>query len=410
MADLWVVVGFLSFFGTITGLLAVTFLAFTRMDKDVRRARMFIMEKRIQRFLGAFTFAFIALTVLICASTIAFGLPAAIGTGLLVVWLGGMGYGTYELFLIVRPPKGTLLRLVKKSNTGRSVLLERPRSWTGPGGTEMQRSESRRKAALSNFSDEGIEGQLGKILSEFRRKTNGIRGSVIADGNGLTVASDIQSGVSPAGLSAMSTLIAQSGARVFENIQMSGPSFLIMDGDQANVAVVQFAAGDVRLLLLLDPRAQLGVLKLEMKRTAAKIAEALCIAFGTSTGISELFIITKAGILIRHYSDTLRTDLDRDILSGMLAAVQEFVKQTLSTKAGNLDELRYGTYTVHFVRGLHTIAAAVAKDIDAEHVKYAVSDALQDFEDRYAGILPTWNGDVTEFAGVDECFEKVLKT
>jgi len=251
----------------------------------------------------------------------------------------------------------------------------------------MQRSESRRKAALSNFSDEGIEGQLGKILGEFRRKTNGIRGSVIADGNGLTVASDIQSGVSPAVLSAMSTLIAQSGARVFENIEMAGPSFIIMDGDQANVAVVQFAAGDVSLLTLVDRSANLGVLKIEMKRTAARI-----------------------GILIRHYSDTLRTDLDRDILSGMLVAVQEFVKQTLSTKAGNLDELRYGTYTVHFVRGLHTIAAAVAKDMDAEHVKYAVSDALQDFEDRYAGILPTWSGDVAEFAGIDECFEKVLKS
>ena len=125
MAELWAVVGFLAFFGIITGLLTVTFLAFTRMDKDVRRARMFIMEKRIQRFLGAFTVAFIALTVLICASMIAVGVPAAIGTGLLVVWLGGMGYGTYELFLIVRPPKGTLLRLVKTSNTGRSVLLEK---------------------------------------------------------------------------------------------------------------------------------------------------------------------------------------------------------------------------------------------------------------------------------------------
>ena len=164
------------------------------------------------------------------------------------------------------------------------------------------------------------------------------------------------------------------------------------------------------LLTLVDRSANLGVLKIEMKRTAARIAEALGIAFGNSSGISELFIITKAGILIRHYSDTLRTDVDRDILSGMLVAVQEFVKQTLSSKAGNLDELRYGTYTVHFVRGLHTIAAAVAKDLDAEHVKYAVSDALQDFEDRYAGILPTWSGDVSEFAGIDECFEKVLKS
>src|SRR5438445_4434369 len=167
----------------------------------------------------------------------------------------------------------------------------------------------------------------------------------------------------------MSTLIAQSGARVFENIEMAGPSFIIMDGDQANVAVVQFAAGHVSLLTLVDRSANIGVLKLEMKRTASKIAEALGIAFGTSTGISELFIITKSGILIRHYSDTLRTDLDRDILSGMLVAVQEFVKQTLSTKAGNLGELRYATYTAHSVRGLHTIAAAAAQARDAEHVK-----------------------------------------
>jgi phosphotransferase system glucose/maltose/N-acetylglucosamine-specific IIC component len=129
MADLWVTVGFLAFFGIITGLLAVTFLAFTRMDKDVRRARMFIMEKRIQRFLGAFTAAFIALTILICLPFVTSALggivPSALSLGLIVLWLGGMGYGTYELFLIVRPPKGTLLRLIKKSNTGRSVLLEK---------------------------------------------------------------------------------------------------------------------------------------------------------------------------------------------------------------------------------------------------------------------------------------------
>src|SRR5256885_17265247 len=112
MADPLVTFGFIGFFAALSGLLGLTFVAFTRMDKDVRRARMFIMEKRIQRFLGAFTVGFIALTVLICASTIAIGLPAALGTSLLVVWLGGMGYGTYELFLIVRPPRGTLFRLV----------------------------------------------------------------------------------------------------------------------------------------------------------------------------------------------------------------------------------------------------------------------------------------------------------
>ena len=274
----------------------------------------------------------------------------------------------------------------------------------------MQRSESRRKAELSTFSDEGIEGQLEKILLSFRQKIHGILGSVIADSNGLTVASDVKGGVSSSVLSAMSTLIAQSGARVFENIQMHGPTFIIMDGDQANVAVVQFAEGDVSLLTLVDRSANLGVLKIEMKRTASKVAEALGIAFGTTAGISELFIMAKSGVLIRHYSDSLRTDIDRDVLSGMLVAVQEFVQQTLASKTGTLDELRYGTYTIHFVRGTHTVAAAVAKDLDAEHVRYLVSDALQDFEDRYAAILPSWGGDIAEFRGMDECFEKVLKS
>jgi uncharacterized protein len=274
----------------------------------------------------------------------------------------------------------------------------------------MQRNDSRRKAEISTFSDEGIEGQLEKILLNFRQKIRGILGSVIADSNGLTVASDVKSGVSSPVLSAMSTLIAQSGARVFENIQMTGPSFIIMDGDQANVAVVQLGAGDVSLLTLVDRSANLGVLKIEMKRTASKVAEALGIAFGTTSGISELFIMAKSGILIRHYSDSLRTDLDRDALSGMLVAVQQFVQETLASKSGSLDELRYGTYTIHFVRGTHTVAAAIAKELDAEHVRYLVSDALQDFEDRYGAILANWNGDVAAFRGMDESFEKVLKS
>src|SRR3989441_4163791 len=165
----------------------------------------------------------------------------------------------------------------------------------------MQRSDSRRKAELSTFSDEGIEGQLEKILLNFRQKIRGILGSVIADSNGLTVANDVKSGVSSSVLAAMSTLIAQSGARVFENIQMTGPSFIIMDGDQANVAVVQFAAGDGRLLTIVDREAHLGVLKLQIKCTAWSDAGGFGVAFANAFGTSEPCIFTKSGSLLRHY-------------------------------------------------------------------------------------------------------------
>jgi hypothetical protein len=93
----------------------------------------------------------------------------------------------------------------------------------------------------------------------------------------------------------------------------------------------------------------------------------------------------------------------------MLVAVQDFVKQTLASKGGQLSQLRYGAHSIFFFRGNYTVAAAVAKQADAESLQYHILDALQDFEDRYAGTLESWNGDVSAFPGLDDCFEKVIK-
>ncbi|TLZ99502.1 MAG: hypothetical protein E6J94_05585 [Methanobacteriota archaeon] len=275
----------------------------------------------------------------------------------------------------------------------------------------MPRAELRPEALdLGTKSLEGIEAQLDEVLQQLRRKVRGVRGSVVADSNGLTIASDIREGVSPATLAAMSTLIAQSAGSVFENIEMPGPDLIMMEGPESNVVVIHIALADVTLLTLMDRSTNLGVLKIEVGRAARGISSAL--GFTSSkdrTSLSELFIMTKGGLLIRHYSDSLRTDLDRDALSGMLVAVQEFVKQTLASKPGALNQLRYGAHSIFFFRGTYTIAAAVAKESDAEALQYHILDALQDFEDRYAATLESWNGDVAAFPGLDGCFEKVIK-
>ena len=138
------------------------------------------------------------------------------------------------------------------------------------------------------------------------------------------------------------------------------------------------------------------------------IAEALGLGSVDRARISELFIVSNGGLLIRHYSDTLRTDHDRDILAGMLSAVQAFVKQTLATKTGVLEEMRYGSRSICFVRGTYTIGAMVVEEGDPEGARYVVFDALRDFEERFEPSLRQWNGDVTEFPGIDECFTKLV--
>jgi hypothetical protein len=95
------------------GLLLLTYLAFTRMNKDVRRARLFIMADRVRRFLGAFTVGFL----LIAGASIltVAGLPTAAFIFLVVIFLflGAIVYGSLELFLIVRPRPSPLRSLSK---------------------------------------------------------------------------------------------------------------------------------------------------------------------------------------------------------------------------------------------------------------------------------------------------------
>ncbi len=258
--------------------------------------------------------------------------------------------------------------------------------------------------------ESGLEGQFELILADLRQRARGVRGSVIADGNGLAVAGDIRTGLSSGVLSAMSTLIAQSAASVFENLGMPDADFILMEGPTANVTVLTLSGGQLSLLALVDKETNLGVLKLEMKRAAHRIAEALGLAFGKRAELTELFVLHKSGLLLRHYSDTLRTDIDRDILGGMLVGVQDFVKQTLSAKEGTLDQMRYGEYTILFVRGSEVIAAAVTRDGDTESLQYQLMDALQEFEEKYRPTLKEWTGDAAAFPGIDACFEKLLRT
>lgn len=274
----------------------------------------------------------------------------------------------------------------------------------------MPRGEVEEVRDMAPVGDEpSLEIQLEQSLLQLRRRARGVRGSVIADTNGLAVAADIRGGMSSSVLSAMSTLIAQSAGGVFENLSMPNPDFILMEGPNANVAVIPMSGGELSLLALADKATNLGVLKIEMKRAARGIAEALGLAFGGRAEICELFVLHTSGLLLRHYSDSLRTDIDRDILGGMLVGVQDFVKQTLASKQGHLDQMKYGEYTIFFVRGTDVIAAAVVREGDAEGVQYQVMDALQEFEERYRTTLQTWTGDANAFPGIDACFEKVLR-
>jgi hypothetical protein len=105
---------------TVAVLLALTFIAFARMERDVRRARMFIMADRIKRFLGAFTVGFLVLAIVFASAFLPVTLPSSVSGGAFFFVLGTIAYGSAELFFIVRPKRAPGLRkALVKSMIGR---------------------------------------------------------------------------------------------------------------------------------------------------------------------------------------------------------------------------------------------------------------------------------------------------
>jgi len=114
--------------GGVAVILSLTYVSFVRMEKNVRRARMFIMADRIQRFLGAFTVGFVVLALTFALSTFGSILPPAVFAGAFFFFLATIAYGILELFFIVRPrrkvhsPDGTSWR----PSFGRKAAASKP--------------------------------------------------------------------------------------------------------------------------------------------------------------------------------------------------------------------------------------------------------------------------------------------
>jgi hypothetical protein len=112
------------------------------------------------------------------------------------------------------------------------------------------------------------------------------------------------------------------------------------------------------------------------------------------TVIDEVFLIYHDGRLIKHFTRRLRPDIDQRILSSMLVAVQDFVKDSFKGVTGGLDELKYGDLKILIGRGKWLIIAAVVAGEDVEKFRPQVGKALAEMEWRYAPLLKDWDGEI----------------
>ncbi len=116
--------------------------------------------------------------------------------------------------------------------------------------------------------------------------------------------------------------------------------------------------------------------------------------------IEEVFLVYRDGILISHLSRTMVEEKDRDVLSGMLTAVQDFVKDAFKYgEHRELHQMEFGDYSILIERGKHVYLAVVYRGRDSAMIRKKVRSVLDSVEDAYGKVLQTWDGSMEAVVG-----------
>jgi hypothetical protein len=127
--------------------------------------------------------------------------------------------------------------------------------------------------------------------------------------------------------------------------------------------------------------------------------------------IDDVFLLyRKDGVLIKHDTRRLRPDIDTDILSGMLTAVQQFVKDSFRGDEGEeLNEMTVGQMHILIGRGKWLILAATITGGDVESMTSQIQKCIGDMEDHNWDRLEEWDGDMDLAKALGPYLKKLIR-
>ncbi|UCG70226.1 MAG: PKD domain-containing protein [Thermoplasmata archaeon] len=134
--------------------------------------------------------------------------------------------------------------------------------------------------------------------------------------------------------------------------------------------------------------------------------------------IEEVFLVDNAGVLLVHISRGESKAIDAKLVSGMLTAVQEFVKDSfmgnneqgdMKIDEGALGKLEYGDFQIVIERGSYAFLSAVISGYDNKRLRKRMRDVVEEFESKYSSVLADWDGDMDKFAGTEKIVGRLIK-
>lgn len=141
-------------------------------------------------------------------------------------------------------------------------------------------------------------------------------------------------------------------------------------------------------------------------RATGKSFEQVVLLHSLVYRVEQVFLIhLSTGLLLLHVSDDSVKEeggvRDADLVSGMLTAIQDFVRDSFQTRDGEvLETVQVGELTVWIERGPHAVVASVVRGKAPHLVREQLRAALERCHKDYPEPLRHFEGDAAVFEGM----------
>ncbi len=128
--------------------------------------------------------------------------------------------------------------------------------------------------------------------------------------------------------------------------------------------------------------------------------------------VEHVFLIHRVdGILLRHVASVAGGEGEADIVSGMLTALQDFVRDSFGgDPSDELEDLRVGDRNVFVEHGGEAIVAAVIRGHPPESLRTTLQETVESFHHKYHDRIAAFDGDAEVFQPFEPKLRECLQS
>ena len=140
--------------------------------------------------------------------------------------------------------------------------------------------------------------------------------------------------------------------------------------------------------------------RLEALRTGRSFGE-IALTRSLRFHVEQVFLVHReTGLLLCHVASTNAVVQDTDLVSGMLTAVQDFVRDSFTGKQDELDTMQVGEYTVWVQHGPQALLAVVISGAAPPDLRNYLQRVLEKIHSDFPTELQSFSGDASTVHGV----------